>query len=410
MGQNKNEKLLPKYFIKVGREGCITVQQRGLSYRLRWTYHGKTMTLPIGKGSDAYKIALARAKEINSDLMLGRYDETLIKYNPTKARLLAVTESENKSLPTHWNRYLELTPLSKSTTAHVRTINNLIKLANEKSKDLLLLENASEFFSFSLSVYAPSTLETAYKLLIAAINLAKSEDRVQSNPYTKYKKILVGMIDASNNGGESKRTREAYSNDELEAIFDAFYNNTYCPPNSAYKHSYYLPYVKFLAFTGCRPEEAIALTKDDVIVKDSRKFLSINKAYTNGELKGTKTEESRVIPINDELADVLNSAYNLCPESPLFFPSIKDKTYMNQGRFQTETMAKITSALYADGKISKVLPTYNLRHTRITALLRDGINPSTVAQLMGTSVEMLNRHYCGNLTEGLTLPPMMKPL
>jgi integrase len=53
--------------------------------------------------------------------------------------------------------------------------------------------------------------------------------------------------------------RTPFRAEERDAILAAFEQNTYSPKYAPPCHSYYLPYVKFLFMTGCRPEEAAAL-------------------------------------------------------------------------------------------------------------------------------------------------------
>ncbi len=408
MVQSKKDNL-PKYFVKVGREGGITIEQRGLSYRLRWTIDGRLTTLPIGKGSDAYNIALARAREINSDLMLGRYDDTLIKYNPKKARQLAVIESQKNSLLTHWENYKvysKATVQISTQTGNWRQVDSC--LSKVKDPSLLLIENADKLMRFLLDIYSPGTVNRVFTDILSAINLAVKQDKLVKNPYTLCKETLNKLCKSTEfkGEGEFKRTRETFSSLEIEQIFQAFSNNTYCSNKSIHPHSYYLPYVKFLAFSGCRPEEAIALTKADVFSKNGMPCLKINKAHTQGVLKETKTGKPREIILNDELMDCINEGSKLY-SGELIFPSVTG-TYICQSNFQKRHFKKVVTGLFLEGKVSKVLPTYNLRHSRITALLADGVPPVTVAQLMGTSPEMIYSHYCGDMTESYQMPPMMK--
>lgn len=51
------------------------------SVRLRWTLHGKTYSLTVGKDSrDTLKAARAKAQVIDSDITFERFDPALVKY------------------------------------------------------------------------------------------------------------------------------------------------------------------------------------------------------------------------------------------------------------------------------------------------------------------------------------------
>jgi integrase len=69
---------------------------------------------------------------------------------------------------------------------------------------------------------------------------------------------------------------------------------------------FYANYIEFLALTGFRPEEAIALTWDDLTASSNGNLsIRVNKAHSKGELKGTKTNERRDFPCNAQLTKFL---------------------------------------------------------------------------------------------------------
>ncbi|WP_146132130.1 hypothetical protein [Pleurocapsa sp. CCALA 161] len=103
-----------------------------------------------------------------------------------------------------------------------------------------------------------------------------------------------------------KKPIQCYEPEEIKLILDAFSKNIYNPKSSRYKHSYYYPYVSFLSLVGCRPEEALALVKEDIRAKGDRTYIRFNKSYSKGILlPHTKTHEIRLFPVNEQLKALL---------------------------------------------------------------------------------------------------------
>ncbi|MEG4962735.1 MULTISPECIES: hypothetical protein, partial [unclassified Microcoleus] len=111
----------------------------------------------------------------------------------------------------------------------------------------------------------------------------------------------------------------------------------------------------------------------------------------------------------------LNSYLDLHPHYTLFmiyksfaiaivFPSVEGG-YLNQDNFLNRQWRPVVIKLYQSGKISQYLPCYNLRHSFITRLIRDGYDPSTVAALVGNSPQVILDHYLA-AKKDLTLPEL----
>ncbi|MEM1002763.1 MAG: tyrosine-type recombinase/integrase, partial [Bacteroidota bacterium] len=184
--------------------------------------------------------------------------------------------------------------------------------------------------------------------------------------------------------------------DELNAIRESFKlvsspDNRKMPSSSP---SYYYPYVSFLILTGCRPEEAIALEWGDVNWIDLT--ISINKAFSYGQLKCTKNKKSRTITINPQLSSLLE---NDCPSKDqhrLIFPSADPGSeYIVQKNFNSRHFKPRIEKLHHNKIITKILPCYNIRNSWITLMLKKGIDIATVSKLSGTSERMIIDNYWG---------------
>jgi integrase len=240
-----------------------------------------------------------------------------------------------------------------------------------------------------LDRYAAST---ARKVLLyaRAVNCwAIEEELLTKNFYSRlFKNIPKSQKDS--------RSRKCFEKHEIEQILAAFASNEFVSKFSVHLHSHYRGYVEFLALTGFRPEEAIALQWTDI--KNNR--IIVSRAYSQGILKETKTYEARTFPVNSQLGDLLQS---LPKTQKLVFPS-PEGGYINQHNFGERYWKPIVKKLVSAGKVGEYLPTYNLRHSWITRMLRSELDIATVAKLAGNKPDTIMKHYFAARTQDLVLP------
>jgi integrase len=254
-----------------------------------------------------------------------------------------------------------------------------------------------EFSTSSANLLLAELLEryagsTARKILLyarAANRWGIEEELLAKNFYSR----LFKSIPKSQRSG---RSRKCFEKNEIEQILAAFASNEFVSKFSVFPHSHYRSYVEFLALTGFRPEEAIALTWGDI--KNSR--IIVSRAYSQGILKSTKTYESRNFPINSQLNKLLES---LSRTQNLIFPA-PEGGYINQHNFGERYWKPIVKKLVVAGEVGEYLPTYNLRHSWITRMLRSGLDVATVAKLAGNKPDTIMRHYLAARTQDLVLP------
>lgn len=371
------------------RFGKVTVEVFRSSYRLRWS-HGKRYTLTVGRVSkESLAVARQKASEINLDLMTGHFDPKLVKYDPKRAAITTVSDKPQETLLTLWESYKKIAKNRVAETTQRDTWKQTDRCLSKIKGKSLELCNASDFLVELLNYYSAGTLKRVLNDVNAAVNFAVEQGLIERNPYRKLKQFLPSV---SSDGGENDRTQECFTRDEIRIIWEAFKNNLYCSKKDSYKHSYYLPLVQMLSLTGMRPGEAVALTWDDVVKKDNGVWLKIAKSYNNGILKDTKTGESRLFPVNQQLSEIIETFPRIENEHNLIFPSV-EKGYINQRNFLKRQWRPIVLRLWNEGKISKYLPTYNLRHSFITKLIQEGLDIATIARVCGTSSEMILKHY-----------------
>jgi len=249
--------------------------------------------------------------------------------------------------------------------------------------------SASLLLAELLERYATSTTRKVLLYARAANCWAIEEELLAKNFYSR----LFKSIPKSQRSGRSCKCFEKH---EIENILAAFASNEFCSKFSVHPHSHYLGYVQFLTLTGFRPEEAIALTWTDI--HNSR--IIVSRAYSQGILKETKTYEARTFPVNSQLDKLLKS---LSRTQNLVFPSAEGG-YINQHNFGERYWKPIVKKLVATGKVGEYLPTYNLRHSWITRMLRSGLDIATVAKFAGNKPDTIMKHYLAAKTQDLVLP------
>jgi integrase len=240
-----------------------------------------------------------------------------------------------------------------------------------------------------LERYATSTARKILLYARAANCWAIEEELLAKNFYSR----LFKNIPKSQ---KSNRSQKCFEKHEIEHILAAFASNEFVSKFSIFPHSHYRSYVEFLALTGFRPEEAIALGWSDI--KNNR--IIVSRAYSQGILKETKTYEARTFPVNSQLGDLLQS---LPKTGNLVFPSIEGG-YINQHNFGERYWKPIVKKLVVAGKVAEYLPTYNLRHSWITRMLRSGLDIATVAKLAGNKPDTIMKHYLAAQVRDLVLP------
>ncbi len=156
-----------------------------------------------------------------------------------------------------------------------------------------------------LAIYSVGTLERVFANLKAACYLSVKQGQIDNNPFVGFKLPK-----------RPKQRIECYESSEIKIILEAFRSDEYLSKYARIPHSYYYPYVKFVALTFCRPEDAIALTWSDIQTRSNGTYITFSKAYSRGILKDGKTHEIRVFKCNQELIDFLKQ--NFAPQILIF--------------------------------------------------------------------------------------------
>ncbi len=155
----------------------------------------------------------------------------------------------------------------------------------------------------------------------------------------------------------------------------------------------YRPLPAFAAATGLRPEEWAALERSDVDRRGG--VLSVRRTISSGEVvELAKTSASRrQVPLSPRALGALD---DLLPrlDTPLLWPAPAGGV-LNLDNFRRREWAPAITA----GAITRPARIYDLRSTFASNSLAAGIDVFELARVMGTSIEMIERHY-GTLLTG----------
>lgn len=387
---------------KIGTIGKIQLYRCKGSIRLRWSVEWKDYSLNVrGLTKDSLKAAIAKAQLITSDIAFERFDKTLVKYNPlrhVKSRnpklAKKTTEPKQRTLQGFWENYKEANANITSVTTQMENWRQCDRCLNRVSPKFLEVDHIENFIAELLKSYSVGTLERVLADLKAACNLAIRQGHLNKNPFVGVK--LPKRV---------KSRPECFTNEEIKIIITAFYSDEFTSKYAGCKPSWYGRYIEFLALTFCRPEEAIALTRDDIkIYPDGSMFISFNKAHSRGTLKATKTNESRLFKCNEQLKKFIASIPFIQNDNNLLFPSAKGG-YIDQRGFGRDVWKPLVTKLVELGRVQKYLKCYCLRHSGITRVVRAGHDVATVARLAGNSPEMIIKNYLA-AKESVNLPEL----
>ncbi len=382
----------------VEKYGKISIERRGESYKIRWSYGGRQYEKSIGKiCPEALKVARGKSQEINSDILLERFDPTLEKYFRS---VIASTPEKELDLLALWQYYkIAKCKLTAPTTQKGDWPQIDRALATVDPQVLQLSGNAAKMLLAKLlNEYSPSTTKKILTYVRASLLLAVEDEEISQKDAGYYCRLFKSIPKSQ----KSSRSRKCFEKAEVEAIIKAFASDKFNSIYSTYTHSYYAGYVEFLALTGFRPEEAIALTWD--CIKNNE--IVVCKAYSQGILKSTKTYETRNFPVNDQLKkllDFLPLGMEKCQN--LVFPSAEN-CHINQNNFGKRYWKPIVDQLVSTNLVSEYLPTNNLRHSWITRMLRSGLDIATVARLAGNKPDTIMKHYLAAKIQDLVLPEL----
>ena len=151
-----------------------------------------------------------------------------------------------------------------------------------------------------------------------------------------------------------------------------------------------------LAYAGLRPGEALALTWGDV----RERTILVERALALGELKETKTGQTRSVQLNAPLAADLAGWRLYCgrpQDDTLIFPT-RNGVHWTDSHWRN-WRKRVFAPAAADAELSAFRP-YDLRHSFVSLLIAEGRSVVEIAKQAGHSPTMALATY-GHVIEEL---------
>lgn len=275
-----------------------------------------------------------------------------------------------------WGAYTEFRRGQVAPSTYERDYGKFTRRLDRMVQAAPHLRNAIAIRDWLLEHYSTDTTRRTIQQFTAACRWAEESDMLARNPFAGVGRHLHAPRPSDTNWA-------AFTLEERDRIIAAI--DEHAP--------YYGPWVRFLFWTGCRPEEAAAL-KWAHVSPDCREVL-IAEALPQGqkESQRTKNYRSTRFPCGDRLARLLREQRPAgAPRDSWVFPGMKGGP-MHYTNFQTRHWRPTVQALVDAGQVAFYLSQYHARHTWITGALDAGVSVQDVSYLARVSTAVIYKHY-----------------
>ncbi|OUC12447.1 MAG: hypothetical protein B0A82_22625 [Alkalinema sp. CACIAM 70d] len=238
------------------------------------------------------------------------------------------------------------------------------------------LTTSIEIRDWVRSTYSAESARRIIQQFNACCEWAFDSDLYPSSPFTgmnrQFRKVTNGVDNY-----------KAFTVEERDVIITRFTE----------LQSYYTPWVKFLFWTGCRPEEASGLRWEHVRPNFSEIHFKVSFRCDVKKEQPTKNKRERWFPCHDRLINLLRSQYPGYRDIALpVFPGAEGG-HLEYHNFQTRHWLPIVQELVEEQKVFEYMTQYHCRHTWITLALEEGFSIQDVAYLAGDTPRVIWDHY-----------------
>lgn len=335
---------------------------------------------PIRKGRFEDPIALGKAvsiaKRIEFDIIDENFDPTLERYRigskiqkPQKIAPVAI-ETKLLKIWDKWVKQLDASPSAKNS--HYKYCRSMIAKVDPEISD------ASWFLDLK-ERYSSETYNERLQLIKSCMRWAITQKLIDDSPWEKIKPKKR----------QASRVKP-FSKDEVNIIIRAFESDQFVPQKSAYSHSHYANFVKFLFATGCRIGEAIGLRWKHIDFERNLIEIAVSASIdpqTHKRVqKATKTEEIRYLPLNEYLKEILIKPNGANGEN-LVFPNYLGG-YIDSSNFRDRIWRKVLEGLAIEYRYP-----YQMRHTALSHIAMESNLPMAAKVAGHKNLIMVQKHY-----------------
>lgn len=284
-----------------------------------------------------------------------------------------------------WRRYSEFKRGQVAPSTYIRDYEKITRRITRLRKEAPYIENAIEIRDWLVKHYSAEVARRTLVQFNACCKWGYESEMLQKNPFEGIQKHIKLAR-------PSETAWAAFTTEERDAIIQEFESN----------HPYYAPWVKFLFWTGCRPEEAAALRWEHIAMNFSEVLFICAAPSDMKEVQGTKNRKSTRFPCNPRLQSLLKELKpSPCDHSSLVFQARTGGRF-NYTNFQTRYWRPIIKEMVKRGALSFYLSQYHCRHTWITEALNH-LSVADVSYLARVSTAVLYQHYAGR-SRSITIP------
>ena len=370
------------------QKGLVAITNYKERLRLRWRYVGIRYSINL---SAFNKINLLEAKRvalsIEQDMVTDNFDYSLIRYNGKRID----TGSKGRTFVQLFESWVKnYKQMDCELHTNYNAVRNMIRKWDRVDPSNIVRKlNAEKFCGATYN--RRLTMLKLFGTWLVDNQVWKTNPLITVSR-KKHKKLL-------------QPKRKPFSLEEIQLILKAFQENTFCPKSSAYKHSYYYPFMYFLFKTGVRNAEAIGLRCGSLDFTNN--VIKIHEVLARGLsgtssvkriLKETKNGKIRHLPFTEDLKHVLEPLIKNRNPDELVFKSPTGLS-IDDHNFQNRIFKKVLHSL---GIEERVL--YACRHTFGSRCIDEGVSPVMTAFLMGNNPETALRNYTHQLNIPNNLP------
>lgn len=276
-----------------------------------------------------------------------------------------------------WTDYSEFRKPQIAKSTYQRDYQKITRRLQRLQKEAPYLETAIEIRDWLLKHYSAESARRTLQQFNACGRWAMESDLLKTNPFEGLQRHIRPKR-------PSDRAWAAFTTQERDRIIQEF----------EAADPYYAPWVKFLFYTGCRPEEAAALKWEHIAPDCSEVLICEALPVDMKEAQSTKNYQSTRFPCNSRLQRLLREVRpEPCDRQQYVFPGMEGQR-MNYHNFQTRHWKPLVERLVKAGQVAFYLSQYHCRHTWITEGLNH-LSVQDVSYLARVSPQVLYRHYAG---------------
>lgn len=282
-----------------------------------------------------------------------------------------------KKLSDLWDKYTAFREGQIAPSTYKRDYQRIARRLARMKRSAPYLDGAIAVRDWLMQNYSADVARRTLMQFNACGRWAVMSDLLDTNPFEGLQRHIRPKR-------QSDRAWAAFTAEERDRIIQEF----------DVRDPFYAPWVKFLFWVGCRPEEAAALRWEHIAADCSQVLIIEAFPVDMKEPQSTKNYQSTRFPCNSRLQKLLRELQDRGGDRRSFvFQGIKGGRF-DYHNFQTRHWKPLLEDLVERGRVDFYLSQYHTRHTWITLAL-EHLPVADVSYLARVSTNVLYKHYAG---------------